>query len=727
MGSSIDIWKWTYEDRVRLLEEGGTKKTIAENYQKFWDYLYNDKITAEFLINEALDAARSTGEIRWELHLRHWRLQLWLTQDRIREMLPEAIDLLSLAVDERVKDVPQRICAYHDIVECYVQMDPAGYCEDIQENAQDILSQLPRRHPCADCARGNLARAMAAAGRADEAKHWLSEQEANLHERRHTGLIQGQARTHAFLQEWDKAERSYLEACEVARKEEKSLSYLESLLGVARARLGKGNISGALEIMQRVRRGAKYEGEVNLMALLLEVEGHLAEAHKVPQAAIGYFTRSAKLYHELGRFRDAAEVALHAAELALTIELPAPDREAALEISAKAVGMMPQTSKDVYQRLAALGRQPAEPEQKQPFSAEKVSETQSRAIEAQKERESIEEVLQSHIQCNNAHGIVSMLFRLGIWHDTHDEPRAAVDYFIWSAALERLLKFSQHEREYDLEVLKHMMDKLPAGAVEAALKASESTPPTQLLPMLTKLPLEQWHWTIRAIATEVTGKPVVEPEPEQADRQAQFEQWVGHCASMTALIVRFREKADPAKCEIWAAMLDQNAQEIENHLGDHRDEPGAMVVPSFARGIAALSRGTSLEEVSQSVLAPLNQVIQQIGQVATQPIWRHPESSPLDYLVEQAAQKAVRALRLHDEHRTPRLTCLAFRYELMTIDLRQHTELTGMANFLDALAVLVQNDNQELPASEPALEEPYTAILAAVYQAGQEKTENPST
>jgi hypothetical protein len=111
MASRVDIWAWTYKDRARLVQEGGAKKAIVDNYQKFWHFFHNDNISAELAINEALEAARATGEIRWELHLRHWRLQHWLTQYRIREMLPEAIDLLSLAVDERVKDVPQRICA----------------------------------------------------------------------------------------------------------------------------------------------------------------------------------------------------------------------------------------------------------------------------------------------------------------------------------------------------------------------------------------------------------------------------------------------------------------------------------------------------------------------------------------------------------------------------------------------------------------------------------------
>ncbi len=720
----VNIWEWTHRDRKRLLEAGGAKASIIENYDLFWQTFHNDNITAELALNRALEAAHAEKEIGWELHLRHWRLQLWLTQDRIREMLPEAIDLLDLAVDERVKDVPQRICAYHDIVECYVQMDPAGYCEEIIANAEHILAQLPKRHPCADCARGNVARASAAAGRVEEARHWLAEHEANQNERNYTGLLEGRAYTYSLLQQWEKAEHYYLEASKVARKEGQSASYISALLGLARVRVKSGNVSGALEVMRAVRHNTKYEGGQNLLALQLEVEGYLAEQQKVPQAALGYFTRSARLDYELGRFRDAAENALHAAELARAENLP--EREEALEIAARAVGMMPPASRDVIARLEALGRQPAEPEPIQ-MAAPIVSEEQSRAAEAQKERKSIEEMLQAHIQTGNALGIVSMLFRLGIWHNTHEQARAAVDYFIWSAALERLLKFGQHEREDSLAALKHMRTKLPEGAVDAALRAAADTVPAQLLPMLTDLPAARWKWIVQAIAGEITDKPVVEPEPEEdEDGRARFEQWVGHCASMTALIVRFREQADPAKCEAWATTLEENAQEMENQLGEHKNEPHALVLPSFARGLARLCRGESFEVVQQQVLPPLNAIIGQIQQVAAQPVWFHPESSPLDYLVEQAAQRAVRALRHYDEHRATRHANLAFRYELMTIDLRKHNELEGMANFLDALAALVHTDGQHLPAVDPPLEEPYASILTAVYQAGQEPEAEPS-
>src|SRR5215472_15634079 len=163
-----DIWAWIHEDEGRLEAEGGQRASIAEGWDAFWHYYHRNFEAAETAISGAIEAAKSLGELRWELLLRHWRLQLWMSGD-VTRALPEAVDLLSLATDERVRDVPQRICAFHDLVDCHVRMDAAGYYEDILANAQDVLAQLPERHTCATCARMNMAIAAGTAGHAEEA------------------------------------------------------------------------------------------------------------------------------------------------------------------------------------------------------------------------------------------------------------------------------------------------------------------------------------------------------------------------------------------------------------------------------------------------------------------------------------------------------------------------------------------------------------------------------
>src|SRR5579885_1802144 len=114
-----NIWAWVEEDEERLEREGGAKQAIVEGWNNFFYYRRRgNAAAADQAIHRALEAARAEGELRWELLLRHWRLQLWLNHD-LNKVLPEAIDLLSLATDERLRDVPQRICAFHDVVDCH--------------------------------------------------------------------------------------------------------------------------------------------------------------------------------------------------------------------------------------------------------------------------------------------------------------------------------------------------------------------------------------------------------------------------------------------------------------------------------------------------------------------------------------------------------------------------------------------------------------------------------
>src|SRR5690242_18470489 len=165
---SSSIFDWTYRDTERLYEAGGQKALIPERVHAFWSLYHSDFEGADLAIGEAIQAAQSESETRWELFLRHWRVQLRLKED-VRRALPEAVDLLTLAEDERVRDVPQRICAFHDIVYCHQAMDPVCYAEDTLENAQWVLAQTPTRFDCADCARMNSATALAALGRREEA------------------------------------------------------------------------------------------------------------------------------------------------------------------------------------------------------------------------------------------------------------------------------------------------------------------------------------------------------------------------------------------------------------------------------------------------------------------------------------------------------------------------------------------------------------------------------
>lgn len=715
-----DIWAWVEADKRRLRQAGGAKQTIVNGWNEFSYYHHRDDAAADQAIHRALEAARAEGELRWELLLRHWRLQLWLNHD-LKKVLPEAIDLLGLATDERLRDVPQRICAFHDVVDCHVRMDGAGYYEDIVANAQDVLAQLPERHSCASCARLNIAGAASAAGRTEEAERWIARFKANLHRPKATWVESTLdiAQDYELLGKWEEAEWEYVDAIADARRQEQD-AYLYALLGLARVQAKTGKTSEAVQTLHEARHFAKYRGGTYFLARLVEIEGWVAEAVGETGAALDYFTRAARQYFELGRYRFAALTSLHAAELAH--ETGHEGADVALAVAALAVGEMPLASQDVYQRLERLGRRPSLP----PVSAQEAAGGQSvpgaksqqeSGVLEQKERAALEETLAAHMNNGQPRGVAMALYRLGRWYAIHNQPRAALDYLISNAILERLLQLPMDDREDALSILKDLQEHLPPGTISAALAAAAHGPSALLAPLLGQMPAQRWRWLVQNVAKEVEGKPVVEPQPEEMDPQQSFGAWLEHVASMTALIVRFREHVDAEKCERWVRGLEETAQDIENHLGPDGEgrEPATL-----ARGLAALARGADAASVAQDVLPPFNEVIEQVMAVAQTPVWHHPGSSPLDFLVEQAAQRAVRGLRMWDEHRRTRLANLAWRFELMTLDLQHHPETQPIGAFLTALSKLLIADGGLNTFSEMPLQEPFGPILLAVYEAGKQ-------
>lgn len=721
-----NIWAWVYPDKRRLKKEGGEKGAIADGYERFEHYRHNDDAAADHAISSAVEAARATGELRWELFLRHWRLQLWLDHDLTR-VLPEAVDLLSMATDERLRDVPQRICAFHDLVDCHVRIDAAGYYEDIVANARDVLAQLPERHSCATCARMNVAIAAGTAGHAEEAEQWMARLVAHLHQPKSSwsawSINFGEI--YEMLGKWPEAEREYAQAIKDAQKSEQGDSHLEALLGRIRMRVKQGEVAEAAHALRQARHFAKYATGTYLLARLLETEGWVAEALGERKIALDYFTRAAKQYLELGRYRLAALTGLHAAEQTHESHLEGADE--ALTLAAQAVGAMPPASQDVYQRLQRLGRQPIQPapsdaETRDGQSFARDNGSQQPGLLEKTEQAALEDTLTAHMTNGNIRGVAMALYRLGRWYALHEQPRAALDYLISNAILERLLQLPMDDREDALHILTSLQEKLPPGTIAAALAAAERGPSALLAPLLGEMPAKRWRWLMQSVAADLAEKPAVEPEPEEDGQGHGFNAWLEHVASMTALIVRFRERTDLERCERWAEGLGETAAEIEAHLGPEGQgrEPATL-----ARGLAALARGASPEEVAQQVLPPFNEVIEQITAIAEEPVWRHPGSTPLDFLVEQAAQRAVRALRMQDEHRQSRLANLAWRFELMSLDLQEHKQLQPIEQFMQALGTLLLADAATPPAIDPPLQEPFATILAAIHEAGRQAAAEP--
>jgi tetratricopeptide (TPR) repeat protein len=308
MAENTNLFTWVHEDELRLQEQGGEWQVIVDNHHQFWRNFDDDFLAAELAITRALEAARATNEIKWELYLRHWRMQLWFRQSQVRRALPEAVDLLALATDRRVQDVPQRICAYHDIIDCYAVMDPVGYHQDIVENSQEILAQLPQKYDCATCARSHLLYTMAVTGKEEQADHWRNQIQANEQTLRPSLLLDFGDASMA-LGKWDEARQYYQQALSLARERDDFDRYVKATLGSLYASLKAGDMRDVLSTLRKTRQLIKENDNNTNLAKFLEISGAAMLVTNELSDALDYLGQAARLYYTLGLYRDAAQCA----------------------------------------------------------------------------------------------------------------------------------------------------------------------------------------------------------------------------------------------------------------------------------------------------------------------------------------------------------------------------------------------------------------------------------
>ncbi|MGZ3678722.1 MAG: hypothetical protein ACXWQR_09155 [Ktedonobacterales bacterium] len=717
------IFDWTYRDTERLSEAGGQKALIPERVHDFWSMYHSDFEGADLAIGEAIQAAQAESETRWELFLRHWRVQLRLKED-VRRALPEAIDLLTLAEDERVRDVPQRICAFHDIVYCHQAMDPVCYAEDTVENAQWVLAQTPARYDCADCARMNSATALAALGRREEALAALARFHANQNGNA-TSWLTSEAYVYLLLEHWDDVERVARQAIEQARKNHVGDEYIQAHIYLARALIERGQIDAAGEALVECRRMSKYAGGSNLLAQLLEMDGRLEIA--IGESGVDYLTRAAERYFALGRYREAAEAGLLAAERArdyvprqegsaggaerVVEEQPSP--EPALAIIAQALGAVRAADPRLAARLAAFGRVPVAPAARDEGYAAPASGCVRAGLEAE---------LEAHLATGNPRGVATALYRLGAWLTQHEQPRAAVDYLILNGIMERALRLTHNDREDALLMLTEASTSLPPGVIEAAFAAIERSVPERFASIFGAMPAKRWRWLTRAVMAEWRGEVVVEPESygeedQEQDQEQTFRSWLDHTASMTALVLRFHDRADPTSIARWTRALHEIVEESKGPSGD---EPNPLT--AFAQALAALCEGAAPEHAVAMAQPPFVDTLRQVIELSAHPVWEHPGNWPLDYFIEHDAQMAVRALRARDERSATRRENMAFRFDLQALDMREQKSVADIARLLTVLAEMVRSDGA-IPAGASELPEELQKILAAVSAAGKAQGE----
>ena len=265
--------EWTITDGMRLRTEDKSALTDAVD-QFFYQKQSLDYLLAERAIEEAVSLARAFEEPAWEIYARHWRLQLWIHfLGRISRGLDEALDLVSFASDPKFQHLPQRICAYDDLICCYIFKDWKGYRALVMDTIHKLLGEVNDGLECRGCM-----------------NHYL-------------GLI------FALEGDLEGVRRIAAQYLEIAGHFAESKADMAALLGDCH--LVRGEAREALEQFQREqhhRTGTFIEKPINGMAESRLLLGHLHRARKTAEKALRIARSASNAADQFRAYRTLARV-----------------------------------------------------------------------------------------------------------------------------------------------------------------------------------------------------------------------------------------------------------------------------------------------------------------------------------------------------------------------------------------------------------------------------------
>ncbi|HTK10363.1 MAG TPA: hypothetical protein VL485_24545 [Ktedonobacteraceae bacterium] len=471
---SEDVFAWLESETPRLQAEGGLKQEFLDLFCDFIEAFAKNFDLAQSAILQAIKLAEAASELFWCLFLRHNLVLLWLHYDVLRLALLESFSLLSLIGDERLRDSPHLSYAYHDIVACYLLLDPVGYYKEIMANSQDLLTQVSCDHSSAISAYRYMLLTSASSKLSREVERWLS----LLQSFSHLGNFSFDfAQSYEYLERWPQAQHYYLEAVRLTPPDEQlSFPYIMALLGVARTHCALYDVAEATNLLTRILPLLYFFSRSLLLARLFVVEAHIALAHKNIARAVSFLTQSARIYLEFASYRASALCALQAAELARSAHLP--EAIQALSFASQAARMLPPASHDIAQRLAAFSRSPSSSPSETLLSAEPVTQ------ELLEERDLA--VLKTSLRVSIASGHVPLIsLLLFLLARTHLEQgrdfRLVVSYLVWHITLERFHP-SSLPLDDSLSLLSTLRDDYDqADEVDELLFALAASPPPDWL------------------------------------------------------------------------------------------------------------------------------------------------------------------------------------------------------------------------------------------------------
>lgn len=168
--------KWLLD----LVERHG--RWILEELEYFHNAIRDDRVD-EVLERAArlFSFAVEHHETRLELFVRHWSLQMrvGVRQEGV-SALSEAVELAARASAVDAFDLPESICAAHDLCACYGNIDSVGYARERLAVIDEIVDRVSPASSCFSCVTRARCHILTDLDRTDEALEYLTRREQTV-------------------------------------------------------------------------------------------------------------------------------------------------------------------------------------------------------------------------------------------------------------------------------------------------------------------------------------------------------------------------------------------------------------------------------------------------------------------------------------------------------------------------------------------------------------------
>jgi hypothetical protein len=151
----MSVWDWISEYQRAIGIDDHSRRMLFNFYRSAMAQMDINPDAAIALFHQGRALAEQLSENWWIVFFDHWTLQTLLHHKRD---YAAALELaVKTAVESRKPEyaaLPQRICAHEDMITAYVDTDPHGYAEQIQQALNYMQAEITPELECYYCVHG---------------------------------------------------------------------------------------------------------------------------------------------------------------------------------------------------------------------------------------------------------------------------------------------------------------------------------------------------------------------------------------------------------------------------------------------------------------------------------------------------------------------------------------------------------------------------------------------